>query len=91
MNKLGKMGKMKLMNKFKSAAVHAARTSKLVTYKKAGSGSDMSSSSGDSSSEEEAFTDLKTLQAQGDLPQEFWQVSQFLLLRVVMPCCASCL
>ena len=87
MNKLGKMGKMKLMNKFKSAAVHAARTSKLVTYKKAGSGSDMSSSSGDSSSEEEAFTDLKTLQAQGDLPQEFWQVSQFLYFGLLnMPC-----
>ena len=27
-----------------------------------------------SSSDEEAFVDLKTLQAQGDLPQEFWQV-----------------
>ena len=78
---------MKLMNKFKSAAVHAARTSKLVTYKKAGSGSDMSSSSGDSSSEEEAFTDLKTLQAQGDLPQEFWQVGQFLYFGLLnMPC-----
>ena len=32
-------------------------------------------SSDDDSSEDEAFTDLKTLAAQADLPNEFWQVS----------------
>ena len=51
----------------------SCRTSKLVTYKK-GDGSDVSSTSGESSSDEENFIDLRTLQAQGDLPQEFWQV-----------------
>ena len=44
-----------------------------MTYKK-GDGSDVSSTSGESSSDEENFIDLRTLQAQGDLPQEFWQV-----------------
>ena len=93
-----KLGKMKLMSKFRTAAVNVARlvsnmplffilhvfmqfkerlsscrTSKLVTYKK-GDGSDVSSTSGESSSDEENFIDLRTLQAQGDLPQEFWQV-----------------
>ena len=31
-------------------------------------------SSDDDSSEDEAFTDLKTLAAQADLPNDFWQV-----------------
>ena len=31
-------------------------------------------SSDDDSSEDEAFTDLKTLAAQSDLPNDFWQV-----------------
>lgn len=32
-------------------------------------------SSDDDSSEDEAFTDLKTLAAQADLPNDFWQVN----------------
>ena len=32
-------------------------------------------SSDDDSSEDEAFTDLKTLAAQADLPNDFWQVT----------------
>ena len=33
-------------------------------------------SSGDDSSEDEAYTDLKTLAAQTDLPSDFWQVQK---------------
>ncbi len=36
--------------------------------------SDDSTTDDESESEDEQFTDLKTLQAQGDLPNEFWQV-----------------
>ena len=40
------------------------------------SSDDSTTDDGESSSEDEQFTDLKTLSAQGDLPQEFWQVKQ---------------
>lgn len=38
---------------------------------------DEGTSSDDDSSEDEAFTDLKTLAAQADLPNDFWQVKSF--------------
>ena len=38
--------------------------------------SEDNTSSEESSSDEEAFMDLKTLSAQGDLPQDFWQIQK---------------
>ena len=57
-----------------NAALRISRTSKLVSYKRGGSPLSDDSTTDGSSSEDEAFTDLKTLSAQADLPQDFWQV-----------------
>ena len=40
-------------------------------------------SSDDDSSEDEAFTDLKTLAAQSDLPNDFWQVRYKLIFHAL--------
>ena len=53
------------------------RSSRTVSISKRAtspSSDDSTTDDGESSSEDEQFTDLKTLSAQGDLPNEFWQV-----------------
>ena len=52
------------------------RSSRAVSISKRATSpsSDDSTTDDESESEDEQFTDLKTLQAQGDLPNEFWQV-----------------
>ena len=62
-----------VLSRFVKAAVQVSHSSRIL---RAGSAnSDGDTSTDDSSSEDEANSDLKTLTAQGDLPQDFWQVS----------------
>ena len=45
--------------------------------------SDDNTSTDESSTDDEACMDLKTLSAQGDVPQDFWQVSNLKLRSLI--------
>ena len=65
-----------LQNVFENKIKSYLRSSRAVSLSKRATSpsSDDSTTDDESESEDEQFTDLKTLQAQGDLPNEFWQV-----------------
>ena len=60
--------------KIESLFFSGDRSSRMNATTRTGSLSGDETSSDDDSSEDEAFTDLKTLAAQADLPNDFWQV-----------------
>ena len=62
-----------VLSRFVKAAVQVSHSSRILRAGSANSEGDTSTD--ESSSEDEANSDLKTLTAQGDLPQDFWQVS----------------
>ena len=66
--------KNKLLSKFKGAAMRVGNTSGFISRSSVGIFIADSSSSSESSSDDEAFTEPKQILAQPDLPPDFWQV-----------------
>lgn len=70
-------------SRFIKAAVQVSNSSRIL---RAGSpNSDDDGSTGDSTSDDENFSDMKTLAAQGEIPQDFWQASIHSVLIWICP------